>query len=94
LFISCGAITAARIPCFLYRSRATGLFKSMAMKYFDIPPGVKVYTLNICEALKDHGLCPGLTTLKACEHALAAEVYADHHLYRDDAAVENSLNRY
>ena len=24
----------------------------MAMKYFDIPPGMKVYTLDICETLK------------------------------------------
>ena len=24
----------------------------MAMKYFDIPPGMRVYTLDICEALK------------------------------------------
>jgi hypothetical protein len=43
----------------------------MAMKYFDIPPGMKVYTLDICEALKgDHDLCPGFTTLKAGEHEL------------------------
>jgi hypothetical protein len=42
----------------------------MAMKYFDIPPGMKVYTLDICEALKDHDLCPGFTTLRAGEHEL------------------------
>jgi hypothetical protein len=41
----------------------------MAMEYFDIPPGMKVYTLDICEALNgDHDLCPGFTTLKAGEH--------------------------
>jgi hypothetical protein len=43
----------------------------MAMKYFDIPPGMKVYTLDICEALKgDHDLRPGFATLKAGEHEL------------------------
>jgi hypothetical protein len=27
--------------------------------------GVKVYQLNICEAINDHHLCPGITTLSA-----------------------------
>jgi hypothetical protein len=27
----------------------------MAMQYFDVPPGMKVYTLNICEAVSSHG---------------------------------------
>jgi len=27
--------------------------------------GVKVYQLNICEAIGDHHLCPGITTLSA-----------------------------
>ena len=41
------------------------------MQYLNVPPGMKVYTLNICEALKrDHDLCPGFTTLKAGEHEL------------------------
>jgi hypothetical protein len=39
--------------------RSSGRRDAMAMKYFDIPPGMKVYTLDICEALKgDHDLCP------------------------------------
>ena len=33
--------------------------------------GVKVYQLNICEAIGDHHLCPGITTLKAGDHDLA-----------------------
>jgi hypothetical protein len=32
--------------------------------------GVKVYQLNICEAIDDHHLCPGITTLKAGDHEL------------------------
>jgi hypothetical protein len=27
--------------------------------------GVKVYQLDICEAIGDHDVCPGITTLKA-----------------------------
>ena len=42
----------------------------MVMKYFDIAPGMKVYTLDICEALKDHELCPGFTPLSDGEHEL------------------------
>jgi hypothetical protein len=40
----------------------------MAMEYFDVPPGMKVYTLNICEAVGDQHLCPGFTTLSAGGH--------------------------
>jgi hypothetical protein len=32
--------------------------------------GVKVYQLDICEAIGDHHLCPGITTLKAGDHDL------------------------
>jgi hypothetical protein len=43
----------------------------MAMKYLNIPPGMKAYTLDICEAPKgDHDLRPGFATLKAGEHEL------------------------
>jgi hypothetical protein len=29
-----------------------------------------VYQLDICEAIHDHHLCPGVTLLKAAEHEL------------------------
>ena len=32
--------------------------------------GVKVYQLNICEAIGDHHLCPGMTKLKAGDFEL------------------------
>jgi hypothetical protein len=32
--------------------------------------GVKVYQLNICEAIGGHYLCPGITTLKVGDHDL------------------------
>jgi hypothetical protein len=32
--------------------------------------GVKVYQLNICEAIGDHHLCPGITNLRAGEFEL------------------------
>jgi hypothetical protein len=32
--------------------------------------GVKVYQLDICEAIGDHHLCPGITTLKAGDFEL------------------------
>ena len=32
--------------------------------------GVKVYQLNICEAVGDHHLCPGITTLSAGDFEL------------------------
>jgi hypothetical protein len=36
------------------------------MKYFDIPPGMKVYTLDICEALKgDHDLRPRIHNVES-----------------------------
>ena len=33
----------------------------MAMERYEVH-GVKVYQLNICEAIGDHHLCPGITT--------------------------------
>ena len=36
----------------------------MALERYELH-GVKVYQLNICEAIGDHPLCPGITTLKA-----------------------------
>ena len=30
-----------------------------------VPPGHKVFTLDICDAIKDHVRCPGFTTLSA-----------------------------
>jgi len=36
----------------------------MAMERYEVH-GVKVYQLDICEAIGDHHLCPGITTLKA-----------------------------
>jgi hypothetical protein len=32
--------------------------------------GRNVYQLDICEAIHDHHLCPGVTLLKAGEHEL------------------------
>lgn len=32
--------------------------------------GVKAYQLDICEAIHDHHLCPGVTVLRAGEHEL------------------------
>jgi hypothetical protein len=34
----------------------------MAMEKYEVH-GVKVYQLDICEAIGDHHLCPGITTL-------------------------------
>ena len=36
----------------------------MAMERYEAH-GVKVYQLNICEAIGDHHLCPGITSLHA-----------------------------
>jgi hypothetical protein len=33
-------------------------------------PGKKVFQLDICEAIHDHHLCPGVTVLKAGEYEL------------------------
>jgi hypothetical protein len=41
----------------------------MAMERYEVH-GVKVYQLNICEAIGDHHLCPGITTLKAGDYDL------------------------
>jgi hypothetical protein len=38
------------------------LRSDMAMERYE-PHGVKVYQLNICEAIGDHHLCPGITSL-------------------------------
>jgi hypothetical protein len=35
------------------------------MKRVPVPPGTRVYELNICEAIKDHVHCPGFTILSA-----------------------------
>jgi hypothetical protein len=35
------------------------------MKRTSVPPGTKVYQLNICEAIHDHLQCPGFTMLSA-----------------------------
>jgi hypothetical protein len=35
------------------------------MERFAVPPGVKVYQLDICDAIKDHAHCPGFTKLMA-----------------------------
>jgi hypothetical protein len=35
------------------------------MKRFPVPPGHKVYRLDICDAIKDHVSCPGFTMLSA-----------------------------
>jgi hypothetical protein len=32
--------------------------------------GQRMYQLNICEAIGDHDMCPGITMLKAGEHEL------------------------
>jgi hypothetical protein len=32
------------------------------MKRTPLPPGTKVYELNICQAIRDHAKCPGFTT--------------------------------
>jgi hypothetical protein len=36
----------------------------MAMERYELH-GVKVYQLDICEAIGDHHLCPGITCLHA-----------------------------
>lgn len=36
----------------------------MTMERYELH-GVKVYQLNICEAIGDHHLCPGITSLYA-----------------------------
>jgi hypothetical protein len=41
----------------------------MAMERYEVH-GVRVYQLNICEAIRDHHLCPGITTLKAGDFEL------------------------
>jgi hypothetical protein len=41
----------------------------MAMERYELH-GVKVYQLNICEAIGDHRLCPGITTLSAGDFEL------------------------
>ena len=43
----------------------------MAMERYEVH-GVQAYQLNICEAIGDHHLCPGITTLKAGDHDLGA----------------------
>jgi len=35
------------------------------MERFPVPPGHKVYQLDICAAIKDHVHCPGFTMLSA-----------------------------
>jgi hypothetical protein len=40
------------------------------MERYELPPGVKVYQLDICVAIGDHHLCPGFTMLKAGDHEL------------------------
>jgi hypothetical protein len=37
--------------------------------------GVKVYQLDICEAIGDHHLCPGITTLKAGDHEIGTVAF-------------------
>jgi hypothetical protein len=37
------------------------------MERIPVPPGIRVYELNICEAVPDHELCPGVSTLIAGE---------------------------
>jgi hypothetical protein len=37
----------------------------IAMERFPVPPGHKVYQLDICAAIKDHMQCPGFTMLSA-----------------------------
>jgi hypothetical protein len=41
----------------------------MAMERYEVHD-VSVYQLNICEAIRDHHLCPGITTLKAGDFEL------------------------
>ena len=41
----------------------------MAMERYEVH-GVKVYQLNICEAIHDHDLCPGITSLHAGDFEL------------------------
>lgn len=36
----------------------------MAMERYEVH-GVNIYQLNICEAVGEHYLCPGITTLNA-----------------------------
>ena len=49
----------------------------MAMERYEVH-GVKVYQLNICEAVGDHHLCPGITTLKAGDHDLCPGITSLH----------------
>ena len=41
----------------------------MTMERYEVH-GVKVYQLNICEAIHDHDLCPGITSLHAAHFDL------------------------
>jgi hypothetical protein len=41
----------------------------MAMERYELH-GVEVYQLNICEAIVDHHLCPGITSLYASDFDL------------------------
>ena len=45
------------------RSVVTEIWE-MAMERYEVH-GVKVYQLDICEAIHDHDLCPGITSLRA-----------------------------
>ena len=45
------------------------LRSDMAMERYELH-GVKVYQLNICEAIGDHHLCPGITSLNAGDFEL------------------------
>jgi hypothetical protein len=36
----------------------------MTMERYEVH-GVKIYQFDICEAIGDHDVCPGVTTLKA-----------------------------
>lgn len=38
----------------------------MAMERYEVH-GVKIYQFNICEAIGDHHLCPGITRLHAAD---------------------------
>jgi hypothetical protein len=46
----------------------------MAMEQYEVH-GVKVYQLNVCEALGDHDLCPGITTLSAGDFELGTVTF-------------------
>jgi hypothetical protein len=37
----------------------------VVMKRIPVPPGHKVFTLDICDAIKGHLQCPGFATLSA-----------------------------